>query len=256
MLQLRKIFLSGITTAIFILATFGSIGSQSATSTTIIGRINFILGKEFEVTIRHQSDTKWFPVRLKMEVRRGDRIKTAGEARCEIKLNDGSIIRMGENSEFDFQQSNISKSTRQIEAGLSIGKIWAFVTKWANPKDQFSVKSPTAVCAVRGTIYRMEADSTTRVAVYDGQVDVGPTQDLRQQLQQQRPPGAPVQVPGPTQIPGPYQVSLEQWVRLVEGDQMEVRNNGRYAKTKIDSVKESRSDWIQWNKERDQMLQR
>lgn len=252
--QLRKIFLSGVTTATIILAAFGSIGSQSSTPTTTIGKINFILGKEFEVTIRHASNAKWFPVRLKMEVRRGDRIKTARETRCEIKLNDGSIIRIGENSEFDFQQSNLSKSTRQVEAGLSIGKIWAVVTKWANPKDQFSVKSPTAVCAVRGTIYRMEADSTTRVAVYDGQVDVGPTQDLRQQLQQQRPPGAPVQVPGPTQVPGPFQVSLEQWVRLVEGYQMEVRNNGRYAKTKIDSTAEAKLDWIRWNKERDRLL--
>lgn len=254
MLQLRKIFLSGATTVTIILTAFGSIGSQSATSTTTIGKINFILGKEFEVTIRHASEAKWFPVRLKMDIRRGDRIKTAKETRCEIKLNDGSVIRMGENSEFDFQQSNLSKSARQVEAGLSIGKIWAVVTKWANPKDQFSVKSPTAVCAVRGTIYRMEADSTTRVAVYDGQVDVGPTQDLRQQLQQQRPPGAPVQVPGPTQVPGPFQVSLEQWVRLVEGYQMEVRNNGRYAKTKIDSTAEAQVDWVQWNKERDRLL--
>ncbi len=254
MLQFRKNLLSVLMTVAIILATFGSIGSQSATSTTTIGKINFILGKEFEVTIRHAGEAKWFPVRLKMEVRRGDRIKTAKETRCEIKLNDGSVIRMGENSEFDFQQSNISKSTRQIDAGLSIGKIWAFVTKWANPKDQFSVKSPTAVCAVRGTIYRMEADSTTRVAVYDGQVDVGPTQDLRQQLQQQRPPGPPVQVPGPTQIPGPYQVSLEQWVRLVKGYQIEVRNNGRYAKTQIDSTAEAQVDWVRWNKERDRLL--
>jgi ferric-dicitrate binding protein FerR (iron transport regulator) len=190
-----------------------------------------------------------------MEVRRGDRIKTAKEARCEIKLNDGSVIRIGENSDFDFQQSNLSKSTRQVEAGLSFGKIWAVVTKWANPKDQFTVKSPTAVCAVRGTIYRMEADSTTRVAVYDGQVDVGPTDDLRRQLQQQqRPLGPPQRIPGPTQVPGPYQVSLEQWERLVQGYQIEVRNNGRYAKTQIDSTAEAQVDWIRWNQERDRLL--
>jgi hypothetical protein len=101
----------------------------------------------------------------------------------------------------------------------------------------------------------MEADSTTRVAVYDGQVDVGPTDDLRRQLQQQqRPVGPPVQVPGPTQIPGPYQVSLEQWVRLVQGYQIEVRNNGRYAKTQIDSTAEAQVDWVRWNQERDRLL--
>jgi hypothetical protein len=190
-----------------------------------------------------------------MDVLRGDRIKTAAESRCEVKLNDGSMIRLGENSEFDFQQSNLSKQTRQVDASLKKGSIWANILKWRWAENKFEVKSPTAVCAVRGTVYRMEADSTTRVAVYDGQVDVGPTQDLREQLQQQqRPTGPPVQVPGPTQIPGPFQVSLEQWVRLVEGDQIEVRGNGRYAKSKIDGTAEAQRDWIRWNKDRDQQL--
>ncbi|MDZ7402614.1 MAG: FecR family protein [candidate division KSB1 bacterium] len=226
---------------------------QSQTSTTI-GRINFLLGKEGDVTIRRVNDAKWLAARFKMGVLKGDQIKTVAESRCEVKLNDGSIIRIGENSVFDFAESNLTKNTRQVEASLKIGKIWANVTRAIGAINKFEVKSPTAVCAIRGTIYRMEADSTTRVAVYDGKVDVGPTNDLRQQLQQQTRPGAPVQVPGPTQVPGPFQVSLEQWVQLVQGYQLEVRSNGRYARTPIDSVSESRSDWIQWNKERDRML--
>jgi hypothetical protein len=255
MFQLGKICYS-LTIAILAFAAFGFIGLKQSQPATAIGRINFLLGKEGEVTIRRVNDTKWLAAKFKMGVLKGDQIKTAAESRCEVKLNDGSIIRIGENSVFDFAESNLSKYARQVDASLKRGRIWANVTRSTGAANKFEVKSPTAVCAIRGTIYRMEADSTTRVAVYDGKVDVGPTNDLRQQLQQQTRPGAPVQVPGPTQVPGPFQVSLDQWVQLVQGYQLEVRSNGRYAKTQIDSLSESRSDWIQWNKERDRMLRR
>ena len=257
MFQLRKKILSSLTITTITLAAFISIGLKQSPSATAIGRINFLLGKEGDVTIRHVKGTRWLAAKFKMEILKGDQLKTIVESRCEVKLNDGSIIRLGENSLFDFSESNLSKYGRQVDAALKKGKIWANVTRASSAGNKFEVKSPTAVCAIRGTIYRMETDSTTRVAVYDGKVDVGPTNDLREQLQQQqRPLGPPVRIPGPAQIPGPYQVTLEQWVQLVQGYQLEVRNNGRYAKTQIDSVAESRSNWIQWNKERDQLLQR
>jgi hypothetical protein len=256
MLQLRNKSVFGLAAAMIALAAFGFIELKQSPRATSMGKINFFLGREGEVTIRHLNEARWVPVRFKMDVLKGDQIKTAAESRCEVKLNDGSILRIGENSVFDFAESNLSKSTRQVDASLKRGRIWANVAKVFGGGHKFEVKSPTAVCAIRGTIYRMEADSTTRVAVYEGKVDVGPSNDLRQQLQQQQRPGAPVQVPGPTQIPGPYQVSLEQWVQLVEGYQLEVRTNGRYAKTKIDSVADAQVDWVRWNKERDQMLQR
>jgi len=256
MLKLRTKFFSGLTLAGIALAAFSSIGFQTPPPSTTIGKMNFLLGREGEITIRRFNDTRWLPVKLRMDILRGDQIRTASESRCELKLTEGSVIRIGENSTFDLAQSTLSRSSRQFDANLSKGKIWANVTKSAFASNKFEVKSPTAVCAIRGTIYRMDADSTTRVGVYHGKVDIGPTNALRQQLQQQFRPGAPQQVQGPTQVPGPFQVSLEQWVQIVQGFQLEVRSNGRYAKTPIDSVKEAQSDWVQWNKERDLALQR
>lgn len=255
MFQLRK-KLVVIAMAGMALVAVGFIELQQTQAPTAIGRINFMLGGAGDVAIRHLNDTRWIAARFKMDIFKGDQLRTVAESRCEVKLSDGSIIRIGENSVFDFGETNLSKYSRQVDASLKKGKIWANVTKSFAAANKFEVKSPTAVCAIRGTIYRMDTDSTTRVGVYEGKVDVGPTTDLRQQLQQQSRPGAPQQVPGPTQIPGPFQVSLEQWVQLVQGYQLEVRANGRYAKTQIDSVKESRSDWVRWNKERDLALQR
>lgn len=255
MFQLRKKLIVMVMAGMAFVAV-GFIGLQQTQAPTAIGRINFMLGGAGDVAIRHLNDTRWIAARFKMDIFKGDQLRTVAESRCEIKLSDGSIIRIGENSVFDFGESNLSKYSRQVDASLKKGRIWANVTKTFAAANKFEVKSPTAVCAIRGTIYRMDADSTTRVGVYEGKVDIGPTTDLRQQLQQNSRPGAPQQVPGPTQIPGPFQVSLEQWVQLVQGYQLEVRTNGRYAKTQIDSVKEARSDWVQWNKERDLALQR
>ncbi len=222
-----------------------------------LGKINFLLGKAGEVRVQHTAGNEWSPAALQMPVREGDKIQTQTESRCEIKLSDGSLIRIGEKSMFDFETSRAAKDARQFNASVSYGKIWANILSLFGTKEKFEIKSPTAVCAIRGTIYSIAADSTTRVAVYDGQVDVGPTTSLRDKLQQQAPrPGAPQQVPGPTRVPGPYQVTLEQWVRLVEGYQMEIRNDGRYAQTPINTALQQQDDWVQWNLTRDRGVQR
>ncbi|MDZ7343770.1 MAG: FecR family protein [candidate division KSB1 bacterium] len=255
MLRRRKSFNFGLIVGILLFAGFSSIGLRFPSPTSAIGKINFILGREGEVTIHRANDATWISAKLKMPVAQGDQIKTAAESRCEVKLNDGSIIRIGENSLFDFEHANLSKGAKQIDASLKRGRFWANVIKLLGGQDKFEVKSPTAVCAIRGTIYRMEVDSTTRVAVYDGEVDIGPSPALQQQLQQQpRVPGPPVRIPGPTEIPGPYQITLEQWTRLVQGYQLEIRADGRYAKSQIDTTAEAPLDWIRWNKERDRLL--
>jgi hypothetical protein len=222
-----------------------------------LGKINFLLGKAGEVRVQQTINNTWIPATLQMPVREGDKIQTQTEARCEVKLSDGSLIRIGEKSMFDFESSHVADDGRQFHASVSYGKIWANILSLFSSKEKFEIKSPTAVCAVRGTIYSVAADSTTRVAVYDGQVDVGPTTSLLDQLQQRAPrPGAPQQVPGPTRVPGPFQVSLEQWVRLVEGYQMEIRKDGRYAQSPINTVLQRQDDWVQWNLARDRETQR
>ncbi len=223
----------------------------------VLGKITFVLGKAGDVRILHVDRDLWIPAKTKTAVYAGDKINTQAESRCEVKLVDGSVLRIDENSRFDFEKSLLASKKRNFEASLAQGKIWANIVSLVWGGEKFEIKSPTAVCAIRGTIYSIDADSATRVAVYDGQVDVGPTQALREQLQQTpRPTGPPQQIPGPTQIPGPYQVSLEQWVRLVKGYQLEVRANGRYAQAPIDQQRNLQNEWVQWNLKRDREIKR
>ena len=128
-----------------------------------------------------------------------------------------------------------------------------------------AVRTPTAVAAIRGTKYRAKAgDDESSVLVYEGKVDVNAAKNVtearRQQMRQGfQPPGAapkftlgPVtEIQAPTQVAGPYEVSLEDWVSLVEGMQINVRKDGKYNMFKFDQDVDAGLDFVKWNKEQD-----
>jgi len=85
---------------------------------------------------------------------------------------------------------------------------------------------------------------------------VGPTSFWEQWQHPKTKSLEPVEVPGPQEIPGPYEVSLEEWVRIVNGFQIEVRGDNKFARSRIDSDKDARDEWIRWNHERDRLVDR
>jgi hypothetical protein len=215
-----------------------------------IGKINFILGGQDDISILRAGRSDWQNARLYSSIYNGDQIKTQAETRCETKLTDRSIIRIGENTTFSFAADQLGKN---IAAEIKTGRVWANISK-LSIRNSFRVKTPTAVCAVRGTIYRIDADSSTKVMVYQGSVDVGPLWAVKSdtaQSREQKTFQPPHQVQGPVQVPGPFEVSLDQWVRIVAGQQIEVRADGKYYKSKIDNQIDRKDDWVAWNRQRD-----
>ena len=65
--------------------------------------------------------------------------------------------------------------------------------------------------------------------------------------------GAPQQVAPPTQIPGPFEVSLDDWIRLVAGMQVNVRADGRYELFEFDREADAQLEFVRWNTERDSL---
>jgi hypothetical protein len=119
--------------------------------------------------------------------------------------------------------------------------VWVNMQKIAKAKSTFELASPTAVAAIRGTSYLLDtkADSSTSVSVYNGTVDVGPSEGLAQNLKQQKqvtPPDGPTEVPGPEEVPGPYEVSLEQWRAIVAGQKISVRKDGKFSQESFDTL--------------------
>ncbi len=237
---------------LFIVISFSIVAAKENT----IGTISFLLGAPNDVQIKHKDQAAWQAAKLNMAVLSADILQTKQESRCEVKLVDGSVIRIGENTLFEFTEASISKSSKNVKAELKKGQVWSNLTKVKSEKEGFQIKAPTAVCAVRGTIYRIDADSTTKCLVYDGSVYVGPTGLWGSPIRRDTKSLEPMQVPGPQQVPGPYEVSLEAWVSIVKGFQIEVRADGKYASSRFDERKDSQLDWVRWNQERDAMVRR
>ncbi|MDZ7337085.1 MAG: FecR domain-containing protein [candidate division KSB1 bacterium] len=219
-----------------------------------IGTITFLVGGTNDVMVRHRDSTTWVPAKLKMDLFEGDVVRTAKESRVEVTLLDKSLLRIGEQSEFVLTTATLTKKSRKVQSELSKGKLWVNITE-ASGSRNFQVKAPTAVCAVRGTIYRVEADSTTTVLVYDGAVDIGPLSKLERTEQKPTPRSLePRQIPGPYEVPPPYQVTLEEWIRIVRGFQVTVRPDGKYHKRRFNEAEDARLEWVRWNKERDRQV--
>ena len=220
-----------------------------------VGKVSFPLGN---VQVLSEGETRFRKVTFNMPVINGDKIETKKQSRCELTYNDGSIVRIDEQSIYTVEKAIISENKKEVESKLSIGKLWANLKKLIRGKDSWRLKSPAAVVAVRGTVYRMNAgaDSSTQVLVYEGQVDVKPSSAGGVQQGMGMAPGAPRQVQGPQQISGPTQVSMKDWIEIIKAQQqIVVRPDGSYAKSEFSFEEDAKLDWVRWNKERDALLE-
>ena len=220
-----------------------------------VGKVSFPLGN---VLILSKGDRQFRKVSFNMPVLNGDKIETKKQSRCELTFKDGSVVRIDEQSIYTVEKAELDKSNKNVESELSIGKLWANIKKVVSGRDSWKLKSPAAVVAVRGTIYRMNAgaDSSSQVLVYDGNVAVSPAAPASPQQGMGMVPGQPQQVQGPVQVQGPRQVSMAEWFEIIKAQQqIVVRPDGSYAKSEFNLADDEKLEWVQWNKERDKLLE-
>jgi hypothetical protein len=230
------------------LVSFTPLADQS------VGNVTFPLGN---VLVLSKGETRLRKVTFNMPVISGDKIETKKTSRCEITYHDGSIVRIDEQSIYTVENALISEEKKQVESTLSIGKLWANIKKFVQNNDSWRLKSPAAVVAVRGTVYRMNsgADSSTQVLVYDGNVAISPAGPAGTQPRTGVTPGPPRQVQGPVQVSGPTQVSLAQWIEIITvQQQIVIRPDGSYVRSDFNMEEDANLEWVDWNKNRDALL--
>jgi hypothetical protein len=97
----------------------------------------------------------------------------------------------------------------------------------------------------------MEAgdDRSVDLSVYDGKVDIGPSENLKQKFidkkQNSAPVSEPVEVSGPVEIQGPHEVTLEQWKTIVAGMKIKIAPEGAFILSKLEKNKSD--DFISQN---------
>ena len=94
----------------------------------------------------------------------GATVRTAAQGHAVLTFTDGSRVELAGNSAFTLEET----APTSYSLGLSLGRLRAFVSHMASRS--FKVRTPTAVCAVRGTEFLVEVkgDGSTDVDLYKG----------------------------------------------------------------------------------------
>jgi len=126
-----------------------------------------------EVRVKEAGGEEWSALEGEMPLSSGDSIKTA-DGTAEVYLDDKGAITVGRNSELEFTALTKTESV----FGLAFGNIAAKIQHFLDEKFKMEVRTPSAVCAVRGTEFAVEYSQLgkdTGVAVFDeGRLAVSP----------------------------------------------------------------------------------
>jgi len=126
-----------------------------------------------DVDLKKSGTTAW--VRLdgveKTRLQSGDELRTARASTVDVIMDDGSRVKLAPVSAFKMTDENKDA----VSIGLYFGRVRSWVKKFSK---KFEVRTPSAVCAVRGTDFMVgvDADGNSRVEVYEGSVLTGDSQ--------------------------------------------------------------------------------
>jgi hypothetical protein len=138
------------------------------------------------VEVRRANKGEWKELAQSGLIKTGDVVRTGLNSSAEFKWADGTRWKLMPSSEIVVKKStyNMVKKADQSQLALNSGKVFVRIIKTLQPASQFEVETPTAVAAVRGTIFSVEVkNGKTQVAVFKGSVKV--TSDDGERLEEE-----------------------------------------------------------------------
>lgn len=160
----------------------------------------------------------WTAVEAPFMLEVGDQVRTGAGSKAEIYIKYGSKVRLG--AETTFAISKVSPTDNAVE--VVRGRMQAWIRKFAGRG--FSVRTPSAVCAVRGTVFEVEVAESGRTAwnLFSGSlqiadnrsrtVDLAPNQRL--EVSQAEGAAAPVALPPTIVVPSEPRKIAEEKVEI------------------------------------------
>lgn len=127
-----------------------------------------ILVPDGSVDARQNASSNWVPVKGKSRLLEGAEVRTGKNSKAGVFFSDGSTFLLGNNSIFAVEETGKKKAG----FNLKVGRLKAIVSGYF--ASRFQVRTPAAVCAVRGTEFDIEVgkDGDTGMNVTEGLVEV------------------------------------------------------------------------------------
>ena len=119
------------------------------------------------VQVRSGSEGAWTTVSGPTALAAGQEVRTSEQAGALIQFPDGSKLLLSHDSQFQVNRSDSKESVFT----LPVGRLRAAISGWLS--SHISIHTPTAVCAVRGTVFELGADAkSTEVSMAEGVLEV------------------------------------------------------------------------------------
>ncbi|MCX5786384.1 MAG: FecR family protein [Elusimicrobia bacterium] len=143
-------------------------GEQVGVTGGVIGCI-YNAGRNAEL-MKAGPASLWQPVKKAMPIAEGDRIKTGPRGNCEILIKDGTFIKVDERSELTASELKLDAAGRKYSFAFLAGKaMWLAAKFKSDLASKIEVRTPSAVCAVRGTAFSVALSSqNTSVGLFEG----------------------------------------------------------------------------------------
>ncbi len=127
-----------------------------------------VLVPEGAVEARQGASSAWTPVQGRARLAEGSEIRTGKNSKAAVFFSDGSTFLLGNSSIFAVEDT----SRKKAGFSLKVGRLKAIVSGYF--ASRFQVRTPAAVCAVRGTEFDIEVgkDGATGMNVTEGLVEV------------------------------------------------------------------------------------
>lgn len=139
------------------------------------GQIACIYDLAGPAELQKAGSEQWLPARKGLPLDQGDRLRTGEKAWCELLFKDGSFIKMEAGSETAAETLQATPEGRIFSFSFLRGKaLWMAAKLRKGAASKFSIRTPSAVCAVRGTDFSIIVSSAgeTSVGLYQGEVAV------------------------------------------------------------------------------------
>ena len=175
-------------------------------------------------------------IRKNDSIAKNDRVEVQGNSRLELRLPDGSYVRLTENARFTVRMLRFEKKTGSLnlQALLDNGRLWAKIKKRAASDSWVEVITRTGLVAAKDAVCAVDAvgDAGIAVNVYEGVVSAASaTRDA-----------AAVRTSAPAEIP---QVSVQAL------QQASLSAQGGASQPLAFNPKAAINDWTRWNLQRD-----
>ncbi|MDE2489242.1 MAG: FecR domain-containing protein [Elusimicrobia bacterium] len=119
------------------------------------------------VEVRDNAGAPWRPVSDHETLAPGMEVRTTESSTARLRFSDGSIVALDRGTVFAIDRAD----RRQSVFSLKLGRLKAAFAGFFSSR--ISIKTPTAVCAVRGTVFELGADkSGTQVNMAEGVLEV------------------------------------------------------------------------------------